>query len=114
MYIYSVMCSYRQEPGMSPDGSIGSGAPQPNAMPSGADTGMYSPNPQQQRLMLLLGMLITIVTFYYLVFKRVLFSYMSFTAGMIPMLTSILAKVHPLVDNTQISSLGSTHSSRCV
>ncbi|XP_034157369.2 AT-rich interactive domain-containing protein 1A [Pangasianodon hypophthalmus] len=39
----------RQEPGMSPDGSIGPGAPQPNTMPSGADTGMYSPNPQQQR-----------------------------------------------------------------
>ncbi|KAF5893174.1 AT-rich interactive domain-containing protein 1A-like, partial [Clarias magur] len=39
----------RQEPGMSPDGSIGSGASQPNTMSSGADTGMYSPNPQQQR-----------------------------------------------------------------
>ncbi|TSO05451.1 AT-rich interactive domain-containing protein 1A [Bagarius yarrelli] len=39
----------RQEPGLSPDGRIGSGAPQPNAMPSGADAGMYSPNPQQQR-----------------------------------------------------------------
>ncbi|XP_027013211.1 AT-rich interactive domain-containing protein 1A isoform X1 [Tachysurus fulvidraco] len=39
----------RQEPGMSPNGSICPGAPQPNPMPSGADTGMYSPNLQQQR-----------------------------------------------------------------
>ncbi|XP_060760958.1 AT-rich interactive domain-containing protein 1A isoform X2 [Neoarius graeffei] len=39
----------RQEPGLSPDGSIGPGAPQTNALPSGADSGMYSPNPQQQR-----------------------------------------------------------------
>lgn len=46
---------------MSPDGSIGPGAPQPNTMPSGADTGMYSPNPQQQRLTLLLVMLIASV-----------------------------------------------------
>uniref|UniRef100_A0A6Q2Z979 ARID domain-containing protein n=1 Tax=Esox lucius TaxID=8010 RepID=A0A6Q2Z979_ESOLU len=39
----------RSEPGMGPEGSMGSGAPQPNLMPS--DTGMYSPNrypPQQQ------------------------------------------------------------------
>lgn len=42
---------YRQEPGMGPDGSMGPGAPQPNMMPSGADTGMYSPSrpPPQQR-----------------------------------------------------------------
>ncbi|KAF7686229.1 AT-rich interactive domain-containing protein 1A [Silurus meridionalis] len=39
----------RQEPGLSPDGSVGHGAPQPNTTSSGADTGMYSPNPQQQR-----------------------------------------------------------------
>ncbi|TKS88673.1 AT-rich interactive domain-containing protein 1A [Collichthys lucidus] len=41
----------RQEPGMGPDGSMGPGAPQPNMMPSGADTGMYSPSrpPPQQR-----------------------------------------------------------------
>uniref|UniRef100_A0A3B4YBD3 AT-rich interaction domain 1A n=1 Tax=Seriola lalandi dorsalis TaxID=1841481 RepID=A0A3B4YBD3_SERLL len=40
----------RQEPGMGPDGSMGPGAPQPNMMPSGADTGMYSPSrpPPQQ------------------------------------------------------------------
>lgn len=36
---------------MGPDGSVGPGAPQPNMMPSGADTGMYSPSrpPPQQR-----------------------------------------------------------------
>ena len=34
----------RQEPGMGPDGSMGPGAPQPNLMPSGADSGMYSPS----------------------------------------------------------------------
>uniref|UniRef100_A0A8C4GYZ7 AT rich interactive domain 1Ab (SWI-like) n=1 Tax=Dicentrarchus labrax TaxID=13489 RepID=A0A8C4GYZ7_DICLA len=41
----------RQEPGIGPDGSMGPGAPQPNMMPSGADTGMYSPSrpPPQQR-----------------------------------------------------------------
>uniref|UniRef100_A0A8C2XCA9 AT-rich interaction domain 1A n=1 Tax=Cyclopterus lumpus TaxID=8103 RepID=A0A8C2XCA9_CYCLU len=41
----------RPEPGMGPDGSMGPGAPQPNMMPSGADTGMYSPSrpPPQQR-----------------------------------------------------------------
>lgn len=40
----------RQEPGMGPDGNMGPGAPQPNMMPSGADTGMYSPSrpPPQQ------------------------------------------------------------------
>lgn len=57
MYVYILMCSYRQEPGMSPDGSVGPGAPQPNPIPSGADTGVYSPNPQQQRFALLLVML---------------------------------------------------------
>lgn len=46
---------------MSPDGSIGPGgpggpgAPQPNTMPSGADTAIYSPNPQQQRLTLIIS-----------------------------------------------------------
>ncbi|XP_017293478.1 AT-rich interactive domain-containing protein 1A isoform X2 [Kryptolebias marmoratus] len=41
----------RQEPGMGPEGTMGPGAPQPNMMPSGADTGMYSPSrpPPQQR-----------------------------------------------------------------
>lgn len=36
---------------MGPDGTMGPGAPQPNMMPSGADTGMYSPSrpPPQQR-----------------------------------------------------------------
>lgn len=36
---------------MGPDGSMGPGVPQPNMMPSGADTGMYSPSrpPPQQR-----------------------------------------------------------------
>lgn len=36
---------------MGPDGSLGPGAPQPNMMPSGADTGMYSPSrpPPQPR-----------------------------------------------------------------
>uniref|UniRef100_A0A672GK98 AT-rich interactive domain-containing protein 1A-like n=1 Tax=Salarias fasciatus TaxID=181472 RepID=A0A672GK98_SALFA len=41
----------RQDPSMGPDGNMGPGAPQPNMMPSGADTGMYSPSrpPPQQR-----------------------------------------------------------------
>lgn len=41
----------RQEPGMGPDGSMGPAGPPANLMPSGADTGMYSPNrpPPQQR-----------------------------------------------------------------
>lgn len=63
MNIYNLTSPYRQEPGMSPDGSIGPGAPQPNPMPSGADTGMYSPNPQPQRLILLLFLLIGLVMF---------------------------------------------------
>lgn len=50
---------YRQEPGMAPDGGMGPGAPQPNMMPSGADTGMYSPNrpPPQQRSVSSIAML---------------------------------------------------------
>uniref|UniRef100_A0A8C8CHE9 ARID domain-containing protein n=1 Tax=Oncorhynchus tshawytscha TaxID=74940 RepID=A0A8C8CHE9_ONCTS len=41
----------RPEQGMGPEGSMGSGAPQPNLMPANADTGMYSPNryPSQQQ-----------------------------------------------------------------
>lgn len=41
----------RQESGLAPDGTMGPGVSQPNMMPSGTDTGMYSPNrpPQQQR-----------------------------------------------------------------
>ncbi|KAG5842537.1 hypothetical protein ANANG_G00178670 [Anguilla anguilla] len=51
-YPYGPGYDRRQEPGMGPDGTMGPGAPQPNMMPSSADTGMYSPNrcpPQQQR-----------------------------------------------------------------
>lgn len=54
-HLISVVCwVHRQEPGMAPDGSMGPGAPQPNMMPSGADTGMYSPSrpPPQQRSVL--------------------------------------------------------------
>lgn len=97
---------------MSPDGSIGPGAPQTNALPSGADSGMYSPNPQQQRLMLLV--MFCTCNDYYLVLELVLFIHNSISVGMIPMLISTLAKVHHLVDNTQISSLESTHSRRFV
>lgn len=45
---------YRQESGIGPEGTIGPGASQPNMMPSGADTGMYSPSrpPPQQRSVL--------------------------------------------------------------
>uniref|UniRef100_A0A3P9NTL6 AT-rich interaction domain 1A n=1 Tax=Poecilia reticulata TaxID=8081 RepID=A0A3P9NTL6_POERE len=43
----------RPEPGMGPEGNMGSGPPQPNPMmPANTDTGMYSPNrfpPQQPR-----------------------------------------------------------------
>ncbi|CAB1320793.1 unnamed protein product, partial [Coregonus sp. 'balchen'] len=50
-YPYGPGYDRRQEPGMGPDGSMGPGAPQPNLMPSGADSGMYSPSrpPPQQR-----------------------------------------------------------------
>nr|XP_006631332.1 PREDICTED: AT-rich interactive domain-containing protein 1A [Lepisosteus oculatus] len=51
-YPYGPGYDRRQEPGMGPEGSMGPGAPQPNLMPSNADTGMYSPSrypPQQQR-----------------------------------------------------------------
>uniref|UniRef100_A0AAZ3Q7N4 ARID domain-containing protein n=1 Tax=Oncorhynchus tshawytscha TaxID=74940 RepID=A0AAZ3Q7N4_ONCTS len=50
-YPYGPGYDRRQEPGMGPDGSMGPGAPQTNLMPSGADSGMYSPSraPPQQR-----------------------------------------------------------------
>uniref|UniRef100_A0A674D294 AT-rich interaction domain 1A n=1 Tax=Salmo trutta TaxID=8032 RepID=A0A674D294_SALTR len=50
-YPYGPGYDRRQEPGMGPDVSMGPGAPQPNLMPSGADSGMYSPSrpPPQQR-----------------------------------------------------------------
>lgn len=105
---------YRQDPGMSPDGSIAPGASQPNTMPSGADTGMYSPNPQQQRFTLFLVMLIDIMMFITLFPNGNCLAVFPFSAGMIPMLISTLAKMHLLVDNTQVSSLDCTHSSRFV
>ncbi|XP_077382138.1 AT-rich interactive domain-containing protein 1A isoform X3 [Festucalex cinctus] len=52
-YPYGPGYDRRSEPGMGPEGNMGSGAPQPNSMmPANADTGMYSPNrfpPQQPR-----------------------------------------------------------------
>ncbi|VTJ73010.1 Hypothetical predicted protein [Marmota monax] len=42
----------RTEPGIGPEGNMGTGAPQPNLMPSTPDSGMYSPSrypPQQQQ-----------------------------------------------------------------
>nr|XP_005895947.1 PREDICTED: AT-rich interactive domain-containing protein 1A isoform X3 [Bos mutus] len=42
----------RTEPGIGPEGNMGTGAPQPNLMPSNPDSGMYSPSrypPQQQQ-----------------------------------------------------------------
>lgn len=41
----------RTEPGMGPEGSLGSGTPQPSILPSTPDSGMYSPSryPQQQQ-----------------------------------------------------------------
>lgn len=53
----------RQESGMGPDGSMGPGAPQPNMMPSGADTGMYSPSrpPPQQRSVPLAALIVQVV-----------------------------------------------------
>uniref|UniRef100_A0A6Q2Y8P6 ARID domain-containing protein n=1 Tax=Esox lucius TaxID=8010 RepID=A0A6Q2Y8P6_ESOLU len=50
-YPYGPGYDRRPEPGMGPDGSMVPGAPQPNLMPSGADSGMYSPSrpPPQQR-----------------------------------------------------------------
>lgn len=43
---------FRTEPGLGPEGNMGTGAPQPNLMPSNPDSGMYSPSrypPQQQQ-----------------------------------------------------------------
>ncbi|XP_061633873.1 AT-rich interactive domain-containing protein 1A isoform X5 [Phyllopteryx taeniolatus] len=52
-YPYGPGYDRRSEPGMGPEGNMGSGSPQPNSMmPANADTGMYSPNrfpPQQPR-----------------------------------------------------------------
>ncbi|KAJ7991414.1 hypothetical protein DPEC_G00283590 [Dallia pectoralis] len=50
-YPYGPGYDRRPEPGMGPDGSMVPGAPQPNLMPSGAESGMYSPSrpPPQQR-----------------------------------------------------------------
>ncbi|TRY92006.1 hypothetical protein DNTS_034901 [Danionella cerebrum] len=51
-YQYGPNYDRRPDPGMGPDGSMGAGVPQPNMMPSNAESGMYSPNrypPQQQR-----------------------------------------------------------------
>ncbi|XP_062364963.1 AT-rich interactive domain-containing protein 1A isoform X5 [Cinclus cinclus] len=41
----------RTEPGMGPEGSLGSGTPQPSILPSTPESGMYSPSryPQQQQ-----------------------------------------------------------------
>ncbi|XP_010217220.1 PREDICTED: AT-rich interactive domain-containing protein 1A [Tinamus guttatus] len=41
----------RTEPGMGPEGSLATGTPQPNIMPSTPESGMYSPSryPQQQQ-----------------------------------------------------------------
>lgn len=42
----------RPESGIGPEGSMGPVVPQPNILPSNAESGMYSPNrypPQQQR-----------------------------------------------------------------
>ncbi|XP_063810785.1 AT-rich interactive domain-containing protein 1A isoform X4 [Pseudophryne corroboree] len=49
-YPYSGYDRVRPEPGLGPEGSIGSGGTQPNMMPSNADSGMYSPGryPQQR------------------------------------------------------------------
>lgn len=52
-YPYGAGYDRRPEQGMGPEGSMGSGPPQPNPMmPANTDTGMYSPNrfpPQQPR-----------------------------------------------------------------
>ncbi|XP_067261958.1 AT-rich interactive domain-containing protein 1A isoform X2 [Chanodichthys erythropterus] len=51
-YPYGPGYDRRPESGMGTDGSMGPGVPQPNIMPSSAESGMYSPNrypPQQQR-----------------------------------------------------------------
>ncbi|XP_036252883.2 LOW QUALITY PROTEIN: AT-rich interactive domain-containing protein 1A [Molothrus ater] len=41
----------RTEPGLGPEGSLGSGTPQPSILPAAPDSGMYSPSryPQQQQ-----------------------------------------------------------------
>lgn len=42
---------HRTEPGLGPEGSLGSGTPQPSILPATPDSGMYSPSryPQQQQ-----------------------------------------------------------------
>lgn len=106
---------------MAPDGSMGTGAPQPNMMPSGADTGMYSPSrpPPQQRSVP-----------YTIYFRRDVYlkskSVISFQglrtekaenkvlfpfSGTTPLPISILAKERPLVARTQINSQDCIHSS---
>ncbi|KAM4795839.1 AT-rich interactive domain-containing protein 1A [Rhinophrynus dorsalis] len=49
-YPYSGYERVRGEPGLGPEGGIGSGGTQPNMMPSNSDSGMYSPGryPQQR------------------------------------------------------------------
>lgn len=84
---------------MGPDGSLGPGAPQPNMMPSGADTGMYSPSrpPPQQRSVP--------ATFSFPPFF--LFSgFLTFSsfAGTIPIAISSLVKGRPLVAHIQTSN----------
>lgn len=42
---------HRTEPGLGPEGGLGSGTPQPSILPSTPEAGMYSPSryPQQQQ-----------------------------------------------------------------
>ncbi|XP_069827632.1 AT-rich interactive domain-containing protein 1A [Dendropsophus ebraccatus] len=49
-YSYAGYDRVRPEPGLGPEGSMGSGGTQPNMMPSNTDSGMYSPGryPQQR------------------------------------------------------------------
>lgn len=125
---------------MGPDGNMGPGAPQPNMMPSGADTGMYSPSrpPPQQRSVPLLaaltpasprrlslsisralrrfaGALIQLKLFKAAVVARSptpnCVNVPYYFTGMTHTRISSLAKELPLVGRTQISSLECIHSS---
>lgn len=98
---------------MGTDGSMGPGVPQPNIMPSNAESGMYSPNrypPQQQRSV------DYSIRFYEdcICISAISFILISLTYGacadMIPIVISILGRVRLLVVPIQISSLECTRN----
>lgn len=96
---------------MGTDGSIGPGVPQPNIMPSSAESGMYSPNrypPQQQRLVDY-SVLWRLYLYFCYIFLLISLVYGA-CADMIPIVISILGRVRLLVAPIRISSLECTRN----